>query len=93
MRSVVKGNTNRCILVLFRTLLFSQVAVRNSTTIAPKFASMKADLYFVRHGETEANKHELIPSKEEPLNEVGHLQALRLAERVSNLEIDKLFCK
>ena len=92
MRSVVKGNTNRCILVLFRTLLFSQVAVRNSTTIAPKFASMKADLYFVRHGETEANRDNVLQGHcDFPLTDKGVKQCEQVGEALRSIRWSKVF--
>lgn len=46
--------------------------------------------YLVRHGQTEANAQHYVPSKEEPLNEVGFFQASQLAERVANLDVQKL---
>lgn len=48
-------------------------------------------IYFVRHGETFANEKKCVPSKDEQLNETGKLQAVRLAERLSNLDIQKIF--
>ena len=47
-------------------------------------------IYLVRHGQTDANSKEYVPSKEEPLNEVGLMQAAQLAERVANLDVDAL---
>jgi len=47
-------------------------------------------IYFVRHGETDANLHEYVPSKEEPLNETGMHQAFAFSERVKGIEFEKL---
>ena len=47
-------------------------------------------IYLVRHGQTNANAKEYVPGKQEPLNEVGLLQAAQLAERVDNLDVDTL---
>lgn len=52
-------------------------------------SSMKR-IYLVRHGETEANNLKYVPSKEEPLNDAGFMQAAKLAERISNLKVDSL---
>jgi probable phosphoglycerate mutase len=48
-------------------------------------------IYFVRHGETFANEKKCVPAKDEQLNPTGTEQALRLAERLSNLDIQKIF--
>jgi probable phosphoglycerate mutase len=48
------------------------------------------NIYFVRHGETDANLHEYVPSKEESLNEKGFLQADVFAERVKSIEFHKI---
>ncbi len=45
-------------------------------------------IYFVRHGETDANSVGYVPGKGEPLNQHGFSQANRLAERVENLEVE-----
>ena len=47
-------------------------------------------IYLVRHGQTKANAEEYVPSKEEPLNELGLQQAELLATRVANLDVQKL---
>ena len=47
-------------------------------------------IYLVRHGQTKANAKEFVPSKEEPLNELGLQQAELLALRVANLDVQKL---
>lgn len=47
-------------------------------------------IYLVRHGQTEANNAEYVPGKDEPLNDTGRMQAIQLAERLQNLDIDKL---
>lgn len=48
-------------------------------------------IYFVRHGETNANLHSYVPGKDEPLNDHGFLQAAQLAERTQNIDFDKLY--
>jgi broad specificity phosphatase PhoE len=48
------------------------------------------NIYFVRHGETDANLHEYVPSREESLNEKGFLQADVFAQRVKNIEFLKI---
>jgi len=47
-------------------------------------------IYFVRHGETNSNLQRYVPSKDEPLNEHGLLQAEQCATRVQNIDIQKL---
>lgn len=47
-------------------------------------------IYFVRHGETDANLKEYEPTKQEPLNAKGFLQAEEVAERVKTISFDKL---
>ncbi len=48
-------------------------------------------IYFVRHGETDANLHEYVPYKNEPLNEKGLIQADVFAERVAHIDFKKVF--
>ncbi len=45
-------------------------------------------IYFVRHGETDANLLDYVPGKSESLNQHGFLQAEKLAERIENLSVD-----
>ena len=47
-------------------------------------------IYFIRHGETHANKNQTVPGKEELLNDTGHHQANELATRLSFLDFDLL---
>lgn len=47
-------------------------------------------IYFVRHGETNANLNEYVPDKHEPLNEQGLIQAGLFAQRVEHLDFDKI---
>lgn len=49
------------------------------------------NIYLVRHGETDANLHEYVPSKLEPLNEKGVIQADAFAARVAHLEFEKVY--
>lgn len=48
-------------------------------------------LYFIRHGESEANVREVFGNSETPLTELGKKQANMLAERVSKLPIDSIY--
>lgn len=48
-------------------------------------------IYFVRHGETEANVSESVPSKDEPLNAQGELQSVKLLERVKHIDFEKMY--
>lgn len=45
-------------------------------------------IYFVRHGETDANLHDYVPGKSESLNQRGFVQAERLADRIENISVD-----
>lgn len=45
-------------------------------------------IYFVRHGETEANRTQTLTGKDEPLNAHGFSQAAVVAERLQHLSID-----
>jgi broad specificity phosphatase PhoE len=47
-------------------------------------------IYFVRHGETDANANWLIQPLEQPLNQLGFIQADKIAERSKNLTFTKL---
>jgi broad specificity phosphatase PhoE len=47
-------------------------------------------IYFVRHGETDANVAKLVQSPDQPLNERGLLQAARIADRSRNLSFQKI---
>jgi len=47
-------------------------------------------IYLVRHGQTNANAEEYVPSKEEPLNDNGVMQAGALSERLANIDFDKI---
>ena len=47
-------------------------------------------IYFVRHGETDANLLEYVPSREEPLNSTGLVQADKIAMRLVNIDVDRL---
>ena len=47
-------------------------------------------IYLVRHGETEANRLEYVPSKFEPLNDTGLFQAQSLAGRLANISFEKI---
>ncbi|MEK7638983.1 MAG: histidine phosphatase family protein [Patescibacteria group bacterium] len=47
-------------------------------------------VYIARHGATVANHHKIVQRPDEPLSEVGHAQAARLAERARNLSFEHL---
>lgn len=47
-------------------------------------------IYLVRHGETNANAEEYVPSKLEPLNENGLMQAEALTRRLANISFEKI---
>jgi len=47
-------------------------------------------IYFVRHGQTQANIDRYFSDKNEPLNEVGQRQADIMAERTKSIDFDKL---
>ena len=95
MNRIVKNCTSSSIIVLFRAILFSQVAVRHSTTITPiinKFASMKADLYFVRHGETEANRDGVLQGHcDFPLTDRGVKQCEQVGDALRSIRWNKVF--
>lgn len=45
-------------------------------------------VFFVRHGESEANRDQLVPPRETPLSDHGREQASKVAERLQNLDIE-----
>ncbi len=47
-------------------------------------------IYFVRHGETNANLEQYLPTSTEPLNDHGLMQASKVAERLENIDLDYL---
>ncbi len=47
-------------------------------------------VYFVRHGETIANRDKYFQTKDTPLSEAGHAQALVIAERFTRIPIDAI---
>ena len=49
-------------------------------------------IYFVRHGETEANKKHMHQSSDEPLSPKGRAQAHKVALLLETLQIDTLLC-
>lgn len=50
------------------------------------------DVYIVRHGQTIGNEKSLHQNSEDPLTKTGHIQAQELAERLKNIDIDRIFC-
>lgn len=53
---------------------------------------MARELYFVRHGITEANEAGIIQGFDDPLSEKGRKQAEILADRLSSISFDKFLC-
>lgn len=49
-------------------------------------------IYFVRHGETEANKKHMHQSSDEPLSAKGRAQAHKVALFLEKMQIDGLIC-
>jgi probable phosphoglycerate mutase len=47
-------------------------------------------IYFVRHGETTGNRDFISQTYETPLTDAGHLQAVKVAERVSKLDFETI---
>jgi probable phosphoglycerate mutase len=47
-------------------------------------------VYFVRHGQSQANVAPVFQAPDSPLSEIGHRQAERIAERVSKLPVEAL---
>jgi probable phosphoglycerate mutase len=48
-------------------------------------------VYFVRHGQTNANVNAVWQDHSEKLSVAGELQAIKLAERVQNIDFDEMF--
>ena len=95
MAIIVKKFNCNSFAVILRALLLSQVAVRNSSTISPsvsKFASMKVDLYFVRHGETEANRDNILQGHcDFPLTDKGLKQCEQVGDALRSVRWTKVF--
>lgn len=53
-----------------------------------KSADMEKHIYFVRHGQSEANVSRTYQGKETPLTEAGRAQAATVAERVARLGVE-----
>ncbi len=50
-------------------------------------------IYFARHGQTNLNKQKILQGHiDEPLNEVGVLQAIELAKTLESVKFDYIFC-
>lgn len=49
-------------------------------------------LYVIRHGETNMGKNEIIATEDEPLNETGIQQAIKVGKDIKKLNINKIFC-
>ena len=62
--------------------------LENSKPIPQTWGMMTMKLYFVRHGESEANRQNLHQGKEGPLSAHGEKQAHTLARRFSKIPID-----
>lgn len=95
MDSAIKRKKNSCILRLLRAALVSQV-IRGSCSKLPansiKNPSMKADLYFVRHGETEANRDNVLQGLcDYPLTDKGVQQCEDVGEALRSIRWAKIF--
>lgn len=49
-------------------------------------------VYIVRHGEVDHNRYNLYNNLDEDLNEVGVGQALKLKEKIKDIDYDVVFC-
>jgi broad specificity phosphatase PhoE len=93
---IVKQKTNR-IVHLLRALLISQVAVSSSSSSSlslerSKLPKMKVDLYFVRHGETEANRDNVLQGHcDFPLTDRGVKQCGEVGEALQSMNWAKVF--
>lgn len=52
---------------------------------------MARTIYFVRHGESEHNKEQVVQDGENSLSELGAAQAQKLAQRFERIKIDQIF--
>lgn len=47
-------------------------------------------IYLIRHGQSVANAHNVVPDRETPLSELGRHQAHQLADRLQNVSLDAI---
>lgn len=50
------------------------------------------NLYTIRHGETNMGKKEIIATIDEPLNNTGKQQAIKLGKELNKLDLDLIYC-
>ena len=97
MKSIVVKQRNNRIVHLIRALLISQVAVTYSSSSSlslerSKLPKMKVDLYFVRHGETEANRDNILQGHcDFPLTDRGIKQCGEVGEALQAMSWAKVF--
>ncbi len=53
---------------------------------------MPRTIYFVRHGESEHNRGQIVQDGENSLSDLGVVQAQKLAQRFERIKIDQIFC-
>ena len=49
-------------------------------------------LYVIRHGETNMGKNNIIATEDEPLNEAGIIQAIKVGKEIRKLNVNKVYC-
>lgn len=49
-------------------------------------------IYVIRHGETNMGKNNIIATENEPLNENGKKQAIKVGKEIRKLNIDRIYC-
>ena len=50
------------------------------------------NVYVIRHGETNMGKNNIIATEDEPLNEAGIIQAIKVGKEIRKLNINKVYC-
>ncbi len=50
------------------------------------------NLYVIRHGETNMGKNNIIATEDEPLNEAGIRQAIKVGKEIRKLNVNKVYC-
>ena len=91
----IKRENRSCILRLFRTALVGQVMMGSCSKLpvtSSKSPSMKADLYFIRHGETQANRDNVLQGHcDFPLTDKGVRQCEDVGEALRSIRWAKVF--
>jgi broad specificity phosphatase PhoE len=52
---------------------------------------MSRTIYFVRHGESEHNREQVVQDGENSLSQLGVIQAQKLAQRFEHIKVDAIF--